>query len=186
MWGHNTLAYLQDNIFLNHSNSNLGSLFYTALRCKKFYRIGPGLNWFCFYFRWTVNGLAADPSGPTGQRENLQPHTRANPTTLCQVEATGDRKATQSPLHLVRINLELQWRSELQRHQNNRLYFSGKLMSDIKIVVHNSNGFQIPEPDPLAINFQPFKSQKSGIQISTVQIWWRCPKSRFIWKPDFC
>ena len=41
MLGHNTLIYLQDYIFLNHSNSNLGSLFYTSLRCTKFYRIGP-------------------------------------------------------------------------------------------------------------------------------------------------
>ena len=39
--GHNTLTYMQDYIFLNHSTSNLGSLFYTAIRCKKFYRIGP-------------------------------------------------------------------------------------------------------------------------------------------------
>ena len=40
MLGHNTLTYLLDYIFLNHSNSNLGSLFYTALRRKKFYMIG--------------------------------------------------------------------------------------------------------------------------------------------------
>ena len=41
MLGQNTLNYLQDYIFLYHSNSNLGSLFYTALRCKKFFSIGP-------------------------------------------------------------------------------------------------------------------------------------------------
>ena len=45
MLGHNNLTYFQDYIFLSHSNSNLGSLFYTAQRCKKFYRIGP---------RWAV------------------------------------------------------------------------------------------------------------------------------------
>ena len=41
MLGHNTLTQLQDYIFRYHSNSYLGSLFYTALRCKKFFRIGP-------------------------------------------------------------------------------------------------------------------------------------------------
>ena len=53
--GHNTLTYLQDCIFLYYSNSNLGSLFYTTLRCKNFYRIGPCCNFetrnfFIFYF----------------------------------------------------------------------------------------------------------------------------------------
>ena len=44
MLGQNTLTYLRDYIFRNHSNSNIGSLFYTALRCKFFYTIGPCQN----------------------------------------------------------------------------------------------------------------------------------------------
>jgi hypothetical protein len=35
--------YLFDNIFHRGGIGNLGTLYYTALRCKKFYRIGP---WF--------------------------------------------------------------------------------------------------------------------------------------------
>ena len=41
--GHYTLTYLKAYIFIQGWNGNLGTLFYTTLRCKKFYRIGPRL-----------------------------------------------------------------------------------------------------------------------------------------------
>ena len=43
MSGYCYLTYLEDGIFIYFWIGNLGTLFYTALQCKKFYRIGP---WF--------------------------------------------------------------------------------------------------------------------------------------------
>ena len=48
MLGHYTLTYLCDYIFLYRWISNLGTLFYTALRCEKCYRIGPCSDGSCF------------------------------------------------------------------------------------------------------------------------------------------
>ena len=39
--GHNTLTYSKAYIFIGGWNVNLGTLFYTFLRCKKFHMIGP-------------------------------------------------------------------------------------------------------------------------------------------------
>ena len=49
MLGDYTLTYSKAYIFIHGWNGNLGSLFYTALGCKKFYRIGPII--------WVINYL---------------------------------------------------------------------------------------------------------------------------------
>ena len=46
--------------FLYHSNSNSGSLFYTALSCKKFYRIGPWMKCQAFESHLICLGLSGN------------------------------------------------------------------------------------------------------------------------------
>ena len=71
MLGHYTLTYSLDCIFIFHWLGNLGTLFYTTLGCKKFYRIGPSIAMRNQFF---ISDMGSLPYFAFYQKEDLEYH----------------------------------------------------------------------------------------------------------------